>query len=66
MIEPGAMARVFAAHHSYVHSFAPMPLQPKGFMTSEEVSDVVVWLAGDGSGSLSGAQIPFDKGVLRY
>ncbi|RFZ65754.1 putative NAD-dependent oxidoreductase [Mycobacterium marinum] len=35
-------------------------------MTSEEVSDVVVWLAGDGSGTLSGAQIPVDKGALKY
>ncbi|MGH3562500.1 MAG: mycofactocin-coupled SDR family oxidoreductase [Mycobacterium sp.] len=66
MIEPEAMKRVFTAHPNYVHSFAPMPLQPKGFMTSEEVSDVVVWLAGDGSGTLTGAQIPVDKGVLKY
>lgn len=66
MIEPEAMAQVFGEHPSYVHSFAPMPLQPQGFMTVDEVSDVVVWLAGDGSGTLSGAQIPVDKGVLKY
>lgn len=66
MIEPEAMMKIFGEHPTYVHSFGPMPLQPEGFMTPEEVSDVVVWLAGDGSGTLSGAQIPVDKGVLKY
>ncbi|MCV7402092.1 mycofactocin-coupled SDR family oxidoreductase [Mycobacterium fragae] len=66
MIEPDLMAQVFSEHPHYIHSFGPMPLQPKGFMTPEEVSDVVVWLAGDGSGTLTGAQIPVDKGVLKY
>jgi SDR family mycofactocin-dependent oxidoreductase len=65
MIEPEAMTQVFAKYPHYIHSFAPMPLQPNGFMTVDEVSDVVVWLAGDGSGTLSGAQIPVDKGVLK-
>jgi hypothetical protein len=49
-----------------VHSFGPMLLQPNGFMAADEVSDVVVWLAGAGSGTLTGAQIPVDKGVLKY
>ncbi|WP_186241670.1 mycofactocin-coupled SDR family oxidoreductase [Mycobacterium simulans] len=66
MIEPEAMMQVFAKYPRYVHSFPPMPLQYKGFMTSDEVSDVVVWLAGDGSGTLSGTQIPVDKGALKY
>lgn len=66
MIETDPMTELLARHPSYVHSFPPMPLQPKGFMTSDEVSDVVVWLAGDGSGTLSGAQIPVDKGALKY
>ncbi|WP_191495894.1 mycofactocin-coupled SDR family oxidoreductase [Mycobacterium simulans] len=66
MIEPEAMMQVFAKHPRYVHSFPPMPLQYKGFMTSDEVSDVVVWLAGNGSGTLSGTQIPVDKGALKY
>jgi SDR family mycofactocin-dependent oxidoreductase len=66
MVESEAMERLFSAYPSYLHSFAPMPLQPKGFMTSEEVSDVVAWLAGDGSGTMSGVQIPVDKGVLKY
>ncbi|WP_421842104.1 mycofactocin-coupled SDR family oxidoreductase [Mycobacterium sp.] len=66
MIEPEAMAQIFAKHRGYVHSFPPMPLQRKGFMSADAVSDVVVWLAGDGSSSLSGTQIPVDKGALKY
>ncbi|QQW34363.1 mycofactocin-coupled SDR family oxidoreductase [Mycobacterium marinum] len=66
MIEPDVMMQVFGEHPRFLPSFPPMPLQYKGLMTSEEVSDVVVWLAGDGSGTLSGAQIPVDKGALKY
>jgi SDR family mycofactocin-dependent oxidoreductase len=66
MIEPELMMQVFAEHPRYVHSFGPMLLQPNGFMAADEVSDVVVWLAGAGSGALTGAQIPVDKGVLKY
>ena len=60
---------------SYLHSFAPMPLNPgdpggkrhrNEFMAPEEVADVVAWLAGDGSATLSGVQIPVDRGVLKY
>ncbi len=66
MIEPELMMQVFAEHPHYVHSFGPMLLQPNGFMAAAEVSDVVAWLAGDGAGTLTGAQIPVDKGVLKY
>lgn len=66
MIEPEAMAKVFAEYPDYLHSFPPMPLQPNAFMTADEISNVVVWLAGDGSGILSGVQIPLDKGALKY
>jgi NAD(P)-dependent dehydrogenase (short-subunit alcohol dehydrogenase family) len=66
MIETDAMIELLGKYPNYVHSFPPMPLQAKGFMTPDEVSDVVVWLAGDGSDTLSGAQIPVDKGVLKY
>src|SRR5271168_3680637 len=66
MVEPEAMMQIFADHPRFVHSFPPMPLQYKGFMTSDEVSDVVVWLAGDGSGTVTGTQIPVDKGALKY
>ena len=65
MVEPDLMMQVFAEHPRYVHSFGPMLLQPNGFMAADEVSDVVVWLAGAGSGTLTGAQIPVDKGVLK-
>ncbi|WP_396899781.1 mycofactocin-coupled SDR family oxidoreductase [Mycolicibacterium sp.] len=75
MIEPEAMAEVFSKYPSYLHSFAPMPLHPLGedgtrglsaFMTPDEVADVVAWLAGDGSATLSGSQIAVDRGVLKY
>ncbi|WP_343601334.1 mycofactocin-coupled SDR family oxidoreductase [Mycobacterium sp.] len=66
MVEPEVMAQIFTKHPHYVHSFPPMPLQPKSFMTPDEVSDVVVWLAGDGSGAITGLQIPVDKGALKY
>ncbi|MDP7736915.1 mycofactocin-coupled SDR family oxidoreductase [Mycobacterium paragordonae] len=66
MIEPEAMMQVFAKHPRFVHAFPPMPMQYKGFMSPDEVSDVVVWLAGDGSGTQSGTQIPVDKGALKY
>jgi NAD(P)-dependent dehydrogenase (short-subunit alcohol dehydrogenase family) len=66
MIEPEAMGALFAKHPSFLHSFAPMPYQRvaggkseglAAFMTPEEVSDVVAWLASDGSATLSGSQI---------
>ena len=74
MIEPQAMAEVFAKYPNYLHSFAPMPYQPKHesgeglavFMSPTEVADVVAWLAGDSSATLSGSQIAVDRGVLKY
>ena len=75
MVEREAMMAVFAKHPSYLHSFAPMPLHPvnhqskkglKEFMTPEEVSDVVAWLASDGSATVSGSQIPVDRGTMKY
>jgi SDR family mycofactocin-dependent oxidoreductase len=66
MIEPQVMAKIFGEHPAYLHAFPPMPLHPNGFMSSEEVAEVVVWLAGSGSGVLTGVQIPVDKGALKY
>jgi SDR family mycofactocin-dependent oxidoreductase len=75
MIEHEAMMKMFKEHPSFLHSFAPMPFHPHDaggrrhrneFMAPEEVSDVVAWLAGDGSATLSGVQIPVDRGVLKY
>jgi SDR family mycofactocin-dependent oxidoreductase len=57
----------------YLHSMSPMPLQPKnigedqvGIMAPHEVSDVVAWLAGSGSATVTGSQIAVDRGQLRY
>ena len=76
MIERDAMTEIFTKHPNYLHSFAPMPLQPPGrlagdmadtgFMTPEDVADVVAWLAGDGSKYISGSQLAIDRGVLKY
>lgn len=66
MIEPEAMMEIFAKHPRFVHSLPPMPMQYKGFMAAEEVSDVVAWLAGDGASTVTGMQIPVDKGALKY
>ncbi|BBX18568.1 SDR family mycofactocin-dependent oxidoreductase [Mycolicibacterium duvalii] len=75
MIEPEAMAAIFAKHPTFLHSFAPMPLKPvaregkpglQEFMSVEEVADVVAWLAGDGSMTVSGSQIAVDRGVMKY
>ncbi len=75
MIEPEAMAAIFAKFPTFLHSFAPMPLKPvaregkpglQEFMAPEEVADVVVWLAGDASMTISGSQIAVDRGVMKY
>lgn len=75
MVEKDAMMALFAKHPTFIHSFAPMPYHPvnhqgkKGlqeFMTAEEVSDVVAWLASDASGTISGSQIAVDRGTMKY
>ncbi len=75
MVEKKAMMDLFTKYPSYVHSFSPMPYQPvnhqgkKGlmeFMEPEQVSDVVAWLAGDGSATISGSQIAVDRGTAKY
>lgn len=75
MVEPEAMMEVFTKYPQFLHSFSPMPYQPKNhdgkkglqeFMTPEEVSDVVSWLAGDGSMTISGSQIAIDRGTAKY
>ena len=66
---------IFAKYPQYLPSFSPMPLRPvnhqgkrglQEFMTPEEVSDVVAWLAGDGSATISGSQIAVDRGTAKY
>jgi SDR family mycofactocin-dependent oxidoreductase len=75
MVEKEAMMAIFAKYPQYLPSFSPMPYHPvnhegkKGlqeFMTAEEVSDVVAWLAGDGSRTISGSQIAVDRGTMKY
>ena len=75
MVEKEAMMEIFGKYPQYLPSFSPMPYHPvdhegkKGlqeFMTAEEVSDVVAWLAGDGSKTISGSQIAVDRGTMKY
>jgi SDR family mycofactocin-dependent oxidoreductase len=68
------ISEILARYPSYLHSLPPMPLKPKniigpqqlGFMVPEEVSDVVAWLAGSGSATLTGSQVAVDRGALKY
>ncbi|WP_422749507.1 mycofactocin-coupled SDR family oxidoreductase [Mycobacterium sp. WMMD1722] len=75
MVEPEAMMEIFGKYPAFLHSFSPMPYKPvahdgkpglQEFMTPEEVSDVVAWLAGDGSRTISGSQIAVDRGTAKY
>ena len=75
MVEPDAMMEIFGKYPTYIHSYSPMPFHPlnhegkKGlqeFMTAEEVSDVVTWLASDASATISGSQIAVDRGTMKY
>lgn len=64
------MLTFLSQHPSYLHSLSPMPYRPVGapeeFMTPEDIADVVVWLAGDGSMNMSGNQIVVDRGHLKH
>jgi SDR family mycofactocin-dependent oxidoreductase len=75
MVEKDAMMEIFSKYPTFLHSFAPMPFKPvahdgkpglQEFMTAEEVADVVAWLAGDGSATVSGSQIAVDRGTMKY
>jgi NAD(P)-dependent dehydrogenase (short-subunit alcohol dehydrogenase family) len=75
MVETEAMMALFAKFPSFIHAFKPFPYRPasqpgattlQDFMTAEEVSDVVAWLAGDGSTTISGSQINIDRGTMKY
>ncbi|ORV90479.1 mycofactocin-coupled SDR family oxidoreductase [Mycolicibacterium iranicum] len=75
MVEPDEMMKIFGKYPAFLHSFSPMPYKPvahdgkpglQEFMTPEEVSDVVAWLAGDGSATISGSQIAVDRGTAKY
>jgi SDR family mycofactocin-dependent oxidoreductase len=75
MIQNDAMLAVLGKHPSFLHSFAPMPYRPVAtnkeskltdFMSPEQAAEVVLWLAGDRSGLVSGSQIAIDRGVMKY
>ncbi|MEU4311554.1 mycofactocin-coupled SDR family oxidoreductase [Nocardia sp. NPDC024068] len=74
MIEPDAMMDIFARYPAYINAFPPVPYRPatqgpdgqSGFMPPEQVADVVAWLAGPGSATISGSQIAVDAGALKY
>ncbi|MCV7027771.1 mycofactocin-coupled SDR family oxidoreductase [Mycobacterium sherrisii] len=64
------MLTFLAEHPSYLHSLSPMPYRalgvPEEAMTPEDIADVVVWLAGDGSANMSGNQVVVDRGYLKH
>jgi NAD(P)-dependent dehydrogenase (short-subunit alcohol dehydrogenase family) len=73
MAEPDAMMGLLAKHPGYLPSFPPVPLNRAGgaggddaYMPPEEVSEVVAWLAGDGSAGITGSQIAVDRGRMKY
>ena len=75
MVEKKAMMDVFAKYPSYpaqlrAHALpAGEPRRQEGtqeFMMPEEVSDVVAWLASDGSATISGSQIAVDRGTAKF
>jgi SDR family mycofactocin-dependent oxidoreductase len=70
MVASEHMMALLAAHPTYIHSLAPMPLRSDNtaqeVIEPESVADVVAWLAGDGSVTLSGSQIAVDRGHLKY
>jgi SDR family mycofactocin-dependent oxidoreductase len=75
MVEKDAMMELFGMFPSFIHSLKPFPYRAvsqegasslQDFMTAEEVSDVVAWLAGDGSMTISGSQINVDRGTMKY
>jgi len=75
MVEKDAMMELFGKFPSFIHAFKPFPHRPAGqqdanslqdFMTAEEVSDVVAWLAGDASATITGSQIAVDRGAMKY
>jgi NAD(P)-dependent dehydrogenase (short-subunit alcohol dehydrogenase family) len=60
-----SMYQMFADHQRFIHSFSPGALPTDSLAAPDLVSDVVVWLAGDGSSLVTAAQIPAEKGYLK-
>lgn len=59
-----SMYKMFEEHPAFVYSYTPNLLKTDGLVEPHEISEVVVWLASDASGVITGAQIPVDKGFL--
>ncbi|WP_194813895.1 mycofactocin-coupled SDR family oxidoreductase [Nocardia sp. XZ_19_385] len=59
-----SMYKLFEEHPGFVYSFPPNLLKTDGLVEPDEISDVVVWLAGDQARVITGAQVPVDKGFL--
>jgi len=75
MAGPEGMSDILTKYPDYLYSLSPMPIKPVGRsepaeaqinIAVDEVSEVVAWLAGDGSSALSGAHICVDHGQLKY
>lgn len=75
MIDPAGLGEIFSRFPSYLHSFSPMPLKNVAehgvssladSMSPDEVADVVSFLAGAGSQSISGVQLTVDRGALKH
>jgi len=60
-----AMWQLFEKHPNFIHSFSPGALPTDSLMAPDQISDIVVWLAGDTSGVATAAQVPADKGYLK-
>ncbi|CAM3509545.1 mycofactocin-coupled SDR family oxidoreductase [Mycobacterium frederiksbergense] len=60
-----AMYQMFADNPTYIHSFSPGALPTDSLAAPDLVSDIVLWLAGDGASLVTAAQIPADKGYLK-
>lgn len=60
-----SMYTMFAEHPNFIHSYSPGALPTDSLAAPDLISDIVLWLAGDGSSLVTAAQIPADKGYLK-
>ncbi|ORA35040.1 mycofactocin-coupled SDR family oxidoreductase [Mycobacterium aquaticum] len=60
-----SMYQLLQDHPQYIHSFSPGALPTESLIAPDDISDIVVWLAGDASSLLTAAQIPAEKGYLK-
>ncbi|BBX36707.1 putative short chain dehydrogenase/reductase [Mycolicibacterium mageritense DSM 44476 = CIP 104973] len=60
-----SMYQLLQDHPHYIHSFSPGALPTDSLIAPSDISDIVVWLAGDASALVTAAQVPADKGYLK-